>query len=99
MNPLLAVTLFFQIWGGEGTWKLNVSKSTYVGSLPHQAMTLTFRSESNAIRLQRKGINAEGTVIDDEEIMYPDGVERPYQGRRNVDTYICRRLDDFSRVT
>ena len=93
------MTLLLQIWPGLGTWKLNVAKSTHVGSLPHQKMTLTLTAEGQAVRVFREGVNGEGKVIRAEEVMYPDGLERPYEGGRSADTYVSRRLDDYTIVT
>lgn len=99
MNVILLTLVLAQMFPYLGTWKLNVAKSTYAGRLPHQAMTLKFSAEGEALRLSREGVNGEGKVIRDEEVYYVDGRERPYHGLRNADTYSVRQLDSYAMVT
>ena len=82
-----------------GTWELNSEKSTVApGPPPYQTMTLSFSATERGLRMDAKGVNANGSSIEAVYLIVEDGKYHPVTGIRNFDSSSYTRVSDRNTV-
>jgi hypothetical protein len=77
-----------------GSWKLNLEKSTYVGSSPPKSQTLTFTGEGQNFIDTVEGVTARGQAF---KVVFQDildGVPHPATGSPDYDSIAFTRFDN-----
>jgi hypothetical protein len=77
-----------------GTWKLNLTKSTYSSGPPPRSQTATFEAVGQALRVTLKGINAQGNPTKRVDMLFDDGKSYPVTGVPNYDAVSYKRGND-----
>jgi hypothetical protein len=78
-----------------GTWKTNLSKSTFSPGPPPKSLTLTFQTEGQVHRLAIEGINAQGNPFKAVFMrQHDDGKPYPVTGNPAIDAEAVKTLND-----
>ena len=81
----------------EGTWKLDVAKSSFSPGPAPKAMSITYSSvDKDAIRIVVETMPATGAAQKWEMTARYDGKDHPVKGNPNADTISIRRIDDLT---
>jgi hypothetical protein len=79
--------------GAFGTWKLNATRSTFVGDTRPKSFTLRIEPHGKGEVLTLDRIEADGRTTTSSSILYLDGKERDYRGPGCSGTQSSRRVD------
>lgn len=80
----------------NGTWELNVDKSTFEPGPEPQSQTRTYESDGHTVKLISKGVNAAGTVTQVQYTARYDGKDYPMTGSPVADTIALKRIDEVT---
>lgn len=93
---LLCLLLPAALWasGEEGTWKLNVAKSTFPDNAPPPKWrTLKMYAENGGLRAVVDGEDAQGKPFHARYTLKYDGKEYPLKGNPTADAITARQID------
>lgn len=79
-----------------GTWRLNVTKSTYSPGPPPRSNTLTVEAAGQGIRVTAKGTDAEGKPTATQYTASYDGKDYPVTGNPDWDAVAFKRVDAYT---
>ncbi len=106
MNKLLkaasiiaALTVAGAVFGADsaiGTWKLNLSKSTFSPGPPPKEQTRTYSESAGGISLLIQSTAADGKKTSTSVTYKGDGSPAPISGNPNFDTVAVKRVDDYT---
>lgn len=80
----------------NGTWELNLAKSTFDPGPGPQSQTRTYKSDGQTVKHSSKGVNAEGKPTQVEYTASYDGKDYPMTGNPVADTISLKRIDDVT---
>ena len=89
----LGATAFAQ---GQGTWKLNVAKSTYHQGQAPKSTTLIYEAAGEGIKVTVDSVPAEGAPIHYAYAANYDGKDNPVKGDPGRDTAALKKIDDYT---
>jgi hypothetical protein len=78
----------------NGTWKLNVAKSTYAPGPPPKSATITYQETADGIKRAGGSVEADGKTTPFEYNAKYDGKDYPVTGQDLYDTITIKRIDD-----
>jgi hypothetical protein len=78
----------------NGTWKLNVTKSTYTPGPPPKSATITFEENGDGIKRTGGSVDAQGKTTPFEYTAKYDGKDYPVAGPDWNDAIALKRIDD-----
>ena len=87
------------IWAADasiGTWKLNVSKSTFRPGPPPVTETRVYKAQPKGVMTTVKTTWADRVSTTVEYPANYDGKDYPVDGSRDVDVVVLTRMDDFT---
>lgn len=93
-SPLAAQTDNF-----IGTWKLNTAQSKFTPGPGPKSLTVTFEKAPGGFKLTAKGVNADGSPIDNSYTATYDGKDAPVTGSADWDAISTKLLDANTRHT
>ena len=79
-----------------GTWKLNLSKSTYSPGPPPKSQTTKVEAVEGGIKEVVDRVNAQGVAIHFEWTAKYDGTDYPVKGDPDRDSVSLRKIDDYT---
>lgn len=77
----------------EGTWKLNVAKSTFGPGMTPRSVVSTVRLEGESVRMSGVRIDADGIRTEAKFTAKLDGKDYPIQGTNHAHTVSLKRVD------
>jgi hypothetical protein len=81
-----------------GTWKLNLTKSTYTPGPPPKSSTVTVEAVGQNHKLTNVTIDAEGKQTSTENTRIYDGLSHPVTGNPNYDAGAFTRVDAYTII-
>lgn len=93
---LLVPTVLAQSSLLEGTWKLNVAKSTYRPDPPPKSQVISWKRVAGGYLFTTDTVNAQGQASHTETLEKDDGSEGPVKGSTANRTRYLRRIDDHT---
>jgi hypothetical protein len=79
-----------------GTWKLNVSKSTFKPGPPPKAATITYSAAGDGVKRTGETVNAAGAATRMEYTATYDGKDYPITGSSVADSISLQRVDEYT---
>jgi hypothetical protein len=94
-TALLLMLLAAACWAGAayGTWRLNVSQSTFSGDTQPRSFTVRIEPHAKGEVFTFDRIEADGRVISSSILLYLDGTERHFGEGECSGTQSSRRID------
>lgn len=77
----------------DGTWKLNLAKSTFDPGPAPQSQTRTYKETAQGVALSFSGISADGSQISGQSTFKYDGKDYPITGSPDYDAIAVKRIN------
>jgi hypothetical protein len=91
----LIMLLTTTTWAADpfGTWKMNPTRSTFIGDPHPRAVTVRIERHAKGEVFTFDRIRGDGQAVTTSTILYLDGKEREFQGEACSGTQASRRID------
>jgi hypothetical protein len=76
----------------DGSWKLNVAKSTFSGTAP-KSVTRVYADSADGTVLDQKMVGADGKEVAMHTVLQYDGKDHPVTGNPDADTVVGKVID------
>jgi hypothetical protein len=80
----------------NGTWVLNVAKSTFKPGPAYKSETRTYEMVGNQLRMKSSVVDADGTSRDVLSTYTVDGKEYPVTGAQEADSQALKQIDRYT---
>jgi hypothetical protein len=80
----------------NGTWVLNVAKSTFKPGPAYKSETRTYEMVGNQLKMKSTVVDADGTSRDVASTYTVDGKEYPVTGAPDVDSQALKQIDRYT---